>query len=490
MLITVPTYSEAIARVRARIRNNRPDISTLPGSVNGDVFVVPQALSDVQQQALTYYTAVRQALLDLLALKNDPNTIALIAQSLDSTASAVLQDISDSIDRYASNFSEVRKGPVKASGIALLGRSDAPAQDLSVGIGVVARASNGQQFITTGTAIMYAAVGATYFNSDLQLYVIAVPVEATVAGSAGNVVADSLVSLVTPVNGLPLVTNTSNMDLGRDRETDEDFVQRILDKWQAAGKITPAGIRSSITDAQEVGDLYLARPQTSFALRGFGRTDLWVKDRVPEQVTETFSAFNHPTIASALKPTQGPALSLVSVSSGAAFLQTDATSVLQGSVQALDAIRFTTLPVFPVTVTYLRNKRVNDCQEVFNDDTLAPLNYRAPVDVLSAIETPILVRQAPILDVDYTVTIVVLPGRTKSKVVSDVQANLLAFSETLLLGQIVYKTDLNDIVERTVGVLRIAGEPSKFSPSNMSGVLDSVTPDANEAVTLSNINVF
>jgi len=44
-------------------------------------FVVPQALSDVQQQALTYYTAVRQAMLDLLALKNDPNTLALLAQA-------------------------------------------------------------------------------------------------------------------------------------------------------------------------------------------------------------------------------------------------------------------------------------------------------------------------------------------------------------------------------------------------------------------------
>jgi len=96
----------------------------------------------------------------------------------------------------------------------------------------------------------------------------------------------------------------------------------------------------------ESGDLYIARPGTQFNLRGFGVIDVYVQDRVPEVVTETFSAYNHPTIASAIKPTKGPVLSLVSVSSGTAILQFDTTSALRDSVQALDAIRFITARLF------------------------------------------------------------------------------------------------------------------------------------------------
>ena len=490
MLIQVPTFSEAIAVVRSRVRLNRSTLSTLAGSVAGDLYVVPQALSDVQQQALTYYTAVRQALLDLLALKNDANSLALIAQATNSTVAAVLQDISAAIDSYASNVSETRKQPTPANGTASFGRADAPTQDLPVGIGVTVTATNGQQFVTTGAVIMYAAGASSYFDPTEQLYLVAAPVQATVSGSAGNIAVNGLASIVTPVNGLPLVTNLSDFSGGRDLETDEDFVARLLLKWQAVGKITPAGVQLAIADAVSAGSLYLAPPKNPVNLRGFGVTDVWVQNRISETVTEVLSAFNHPTVSNAIKPAKGPALALLSVSSGVAFLQADQSSALQGSVQAQDALRFSTLPSFPVTITYTRNRMVSDAQAVFDDSGQAPLNYVAPTDSLTAVQATLLVRQAPQLLVDYTVAITVLPGYTKALVVSAVQTALINFGDALVLGQPVNVDDLNKIVEGVPGVLRLAGLPIKFSPTNSSGVLSVITPAANSAVVFNNLNIF
>jgi hypothetical protein len=54
----------------------------------------------------------------------------------------------------------------------------------------------------------------------------------------------------------------------------------------------------------------------------------------------------------------------------------------------------------------------------------------------------------------------------------------------------VFLTDLNEIVEQTEGVLRLTGTPSKFAPTTESGVRSSITPAANQYISLVNINIF
>lgn len=486
----VPTLSQSIELIRSRVRSSNKNLNTLPGSVLGDVFVTPQAISDTQQKALTYYNSVLTSLQDLLALESDTNTLALLAAAFNTSVAAVLVDISNSIDRYASNIGETRKQPTKATLPVLFGRVDPPTQDLTVPIGVQVKGSNGQTYVTTGSDIMFAGAASTYYDPDLLLFVISVAAEATLAGSAGNAGVGTITDIITSVSGFTQTTNIETASNGRDLETDTDFVARLLAKWQAIGAVTKAGITASILDNVEVFDVYEAAPRDPFNLRGFGRTDVYIEDRVDEQITETFSAFNHPTIPGAVRPSSLPVTSLSSVNSGVAELQADVSSSLRGSVQSLDAIRFTTNPTFPVTVIYTRNKLVADAQNVFNDNSLAPATQQDPVDTLSATETAILIHEAPQLLIDYTVTITVAPGQVKGQVITAAKTNLLAAAALFKLGQTVFIDDFNKIVEGTLGVLRLAGNPTKFSPSNQAGALDFITPDANEAIVINNLNIF
>lgn len=489
-ILSIPTFSQQVLKVRQRILANRKDISTLPGSVAGDLFVVPQALSDVQQFAVIYYDSASHSVIDLLALKANSTTLALLATALDVTVQDILTDISAQLDKLGANVGLERLQPTKSVGAALLGRVDLLTTDITVPVGTVARSSNGRTYTTTAAVTVLAAQAATYFNTELQLFVIEAPAEATLAGSAGNAPAGTLVALVTPVAGLPQVTNTSVFDGGRDLESDEDFGARILDRWQALGAVTKAGVVSNATEIGGVVSTYLATPGNPLATRGVGTADLFIKDVVPMEVTETFAAYNSPLFADGLRPSTQPVIGIVSTSSGTPFLQRDFSTAISRSVRAQDAIRFSTAPTFPVTVTYLVNKKVQDVQNIYADGTLSPLTYREPLTDLAAIQTTLLVREAPVLSVDYTVSITVLPGFNKAQVIAVVRSNLAAYSSGLGLGQEVFEADLNEIVEQTTGVLRLTGEPSKFAPTNESGVRNSIKPAANQYVSLVNVNIF
>lgn len=489
-LIQVPTYSDIIKKIRARIRAQNKNISTLPGSVAGDLFVVPQALSDVQQYAVIYYDSIQSSVLELLALKQDPQTRALIAQALSITDDDLLADISSQFDRIGKPLGVLRTQPTPATGDALFCRVDPPTSDLTVKVGTVVRSSAGVQYQTMAPAVMYAAQAGSYYNPDLELFAISVPVQAVVAGSNGNSPAGTLVAIVTPVTGLPQVTNITDMDDGRDLESDESYAADILAKWQATGAVTKAGIVASAKNNAQVTGTYLAPPGDPLSVRGVGKTDLYIQNVVETQFTETFSAFNSPLFSDGIRPTNLPLVNLISVSSGTAFPQKDTTTALAASVRSQDAIRFSVPPTFPVTITYTANNRVAQTQNVYDTDSLTPINYQAPTTDAAAVATPLLVKAAPQLSVDYITTITVLPGFIKSQVIPQVQNALATYSSGLTLGQTVYLADLNQIVEQVPGVLRVAGIPSKFAPTTGSGVSQSITPKANAYIVLVNIGIF
>lgn len=489
-IISIPTFSQQIQSVRQRILANRKDISTLPGSVTGDIFVVPQALSDVQQFAIIYYDSASHSVSDLLALKVNAGVLALLATALSVTVNDILVDISNQLDKLGKNVGVTRLQPAKASGSFTLGRTDFPTADITVPVGTVAKSSSGRTYVTTGPVTLYLAGGATYYNPGLQEFVITAPAEAVLAGIAGNTSAETITALVTPVSGLPLVTNLDIFDGGRDLETDEDYGASILAKWQAVGAVTKAGVVENAATFGNATASYLASPGDPLATRGIGKADLFIKGVVEMQVTETFSGYNSPLFADGIRPSSQPVVGVVSASTGTPFLQKDSSTALANSVRAQDAIRFSVAPVFPVTITYLVNKKVQDVQNIYASGEYAPLNYQEPTTDLAAVQTPLLVKAAPVLAVDYTASVTVQPGYNQAQVIAQVQANLAAYSSTLTLGQTVYVDDLNKIVEGTAGVLRLTGEPAKFAPTSSSGVYSSIAPAANQYVSLVNVNIF
>jgi len=493
-VINIQTLDQRMAQIRRRLlQNNANDFSVSPGSVVSDLFISPQAVSDVQQNAISYLVATSLSIVDILALKQDQNTLQLLAQALNTTTTDVLAQLSTFLNNWGENFSEVRKQPTKASGSVKFGRVDPPTQDITIDIGKVVRSSGGVEYQTTASVTMFVASAGSYFDPVLLLYVIEVPIEAVNTGSNGNAPSDSVNTIVTAVEGLPFVTNSAPLTGGSDVETDEDFGDRLLLKWQAVGKLTQAGVEDSVTSlVNGIVDVYVAKTGDPLSVRGSGKTDIYFKGEQVAQATEIFTAFNNPDFPNAVLTANRPVLSVVSVDSGAAVLRQDPGGALAGSVRSRDTIQFTASPVFPVQVTYTYDARVAEVQNVFNDPANAPLNQLDPVDIVSAVRTPILAKRALVIDVDYTVTISVVPGQNPATVKANVAAALAIFSAALKMGSVdgtLFLTDLNQIVEETDGVLRIT-TVSLFAPAGQAGVVDSVVPANNQYARLRNITVF
>jgi hypothetical protein len=341
---------------------------------------------------------------------------------------------------------------------------------------------------------MFAAAAGTYFDPNLLLFVITTTVEAVQVGAAGNVPSGSVTKISTPVEGLPFVTNVDPISGGRNLESDDEFGLRLLSKWQAFGRLTPAGVDFyARTLVSGVEDVYVARTGDPLSLRGDGRTDIWFKNEFPSQQSDIFTAYNHPTIPNAVVPTKKPVLSLTSVSSGVAVLRRDVSGALGGSVQALDYIQFTTDPGFPtpVQVDYVYDARVQQLQDLYNDPQYAPLSQVAATSAAAAARTPLLAKRALVVDIDYTVAIMVVPGANPATVRNDVRDALAVFAAlTYQLGVTAFLTDLNEIVEAVAGVLRISGEPIKFGPTGQAGVVPSVPAPLNGYIRLLNVNIF
>jgi hypothetical protein len=109
--------------------------------------------------------------------------------------------------------------------------------------------------------------------------------------------------------------------------------------------------------------------------------------------------------------------------------------------------------------------------------------------VQTAKDTALLVKESDVLVIDYTATIQAAPGFTKASVVADIKTNIASFNATQKLGGQAFVGDIDKIVEATTGVLRIQGEPTKFSPTNQVGVLNSVQAANNQVLSI-NPNIF
>jgi uncharacterized phage protein gp47/JayE len=86
--------------------------------------------------------------------------------------------------------------------------------------------------------------------------IITTTVEALIAGKSGNVPANTITTITTPIAGLSAVTNTAAATGGRDKETDKELRDRHADVGANSLSSSVNGIRSTIlndvVDAQSV----------------------------------------------------------------------------------------------------------------------------------------------------------------------------------------------------------------------------------------------
>lgn len=170
---------------------------------------------------------------------------AILAQILMLTRAATSSGAD--LDSFFGDFFFYRLPAVSATGAVTFARAT-PTLQAVVPIGqLVSTGPGGIQFLVTTDATNAA------YNANLGGYVLApavasvtVPVAALVAGAAGNVLANTITSFVSPISGVDTVTNSAALTSGADAETDTSFRSRFQDYIIGLRRGTVAAIRAAV----------------------------------------------------------------------------------------------------------------------------------------------------------------------------------------------------------------------------------------------------
>ena len=174
----------------------------------------------------------------------------LILRVLQATRAAT-SDGAD-LDSWMADFSVSRLPALAASGTVTMSRFT-PTAAAFIPTGALVRTADGMQ--------TFAIVPATQhpeFNSMKDGYTLLagvatldVPVQATVPGVSGNVLAASISQLATAVPGIDSVTNAQRLQGGVDTETDSAFRARFTTFIDSRSRATPLAVGYAIANIQQ-----------------------------------------------------------------------------------------------------------------------------------------------------------------------------------------------------------------------------------------------
>jgi uncharacterized phage protein gp47/JayE len=196
------TQSQLAAAMKLSLQISAPDFSVSPGS--------PE---DLIIQAFA------------AALANAEANLNAIQGGLDITSKT-----GDALDRFAADLGYARQQATQATGYVTFSVTTPPLQDIIIPANTQVMATITSAANTSGTP-----VSTIYFLTQFQGTIAAntdtsvtVPIIAKIAGSSGNVAANTITSFAnTPVYGVTAVTNPLPTTGGQDSETDAEFQTRI-----------------------------------------------------------------------------------------------------------------------------------------------------------------------------------------------------------------------------------------------------------------------
>ena len=248
-MATFRSFSEIVSTMIERLGLTQPNLDTKPGTVSRDLFIDLPA-----DQVSRLYSSISRV---------------AERQSLATTAGRDL-------DRLASNFGASRNTGSAASGIVIF-CTNSLMTDISIPSGTTVTARNGVSFRTIGNFVMSnsdknrLAANANRIRKSLNIaginsqYALEVPVQATRAGTTGNV---GSLQVIKANLGFPVsVINLSSMSGGANREIDDSFRSRILSVFSGANIGTSSGYRNSVLGVNGVLDALVVEPGSSLMLR-------------------------------------------------------------------------------------------------------------------------------------------------------------------------------------------------------------------------------
>lgn len=241
-MVTIRSANDIALSLIDFFNTAQPNLDVKPGTVARDLFV-----DSISSQLSLVYNE--------LANISNLQSLRLVSGS--------------DLDNLAQNFGATRKAAAQSSGVALFTFASIPAT-ISINAGNIVTASTGATFsVINGVSVdptqlnSYRSVAVKYQNNLNFLnitdqYAVEVTVQATTAGSAGNIAAYSITSTTIP--GVSNVTNVAPFTGGSDQETDATFRNRVLAIFSGANVGTALGYTNvalaasaSVDDAIVVG---------------------------------------------------------------------------------------------------------------------------------------------------------------------------------------------------------------------------------------------
>lgn len=368
------TLAQIESSLATSIEGQDPSIDTVKGPVF-DLFIRPQA-AQLRATELLYDDLSRRYSLDYV-LTQDESVLVL----------------------YGANHG-VRKGAGRAaSGNVIFFTFSALAPDDTIVIpaGTIVSTSDPTiAFRTTRDVFIVGSSLASYFNAAQRRYEVRAPVEALGTGELFDLPPRRITQLLSSVDGIDGVVNTTRLEGGSEAESNARFGRRIRAKFNGLALGSGDGLRSLIQNfnTASIEDVALIFSTDYDNFRRRTRRAAWDVYIIGSEADEAETTYVGDGLTRSFALPLTPALGVTSVtvngfSTNFTFVP-DTTDQFRSSTQANDRVELATIPALNdvVVITYSYDKLITDTQNYV--DRLAVELYRADILVRKAI--PIAIR--------------------------------------------------------------------------------------------------
>jgi len=290
------------------IYRQRPEIKVEPGSVTRDLFIDPFSTESQRIRFITDFLHRAQSFASLLTIDDPNNSGTSIAVGQSSYKRALKQAfhlindpdvqsiIDQAFDKIASNFGVSRRSGVRARGEVVFYTTKRPSSSITIPIGTTS-SGGGVQFRTTSVAEISLERIASFFSSTTGRYSVRVPVQASSAGSSGNVGVGQIRTIVVGPTGLNVNNEVSTFG-GKNQETNRELATRTIRALSSVDSGTHQGYFNTAIDVTGVTEVVVVDAGDDLIWRDFdldakvhrgGKVDVWVRGTQENTITDSFA---------------------------------------------------------------------------------------------------------------------------------------------------------------------------------------------------------
>jgi len=290
----------------------QPTLSLIPGSTVREVHIEPFAnemqkayfLMDFVHRAKSF-----SALLQIddpgltgtsIPVSNSQYKQALKAALSLSTDAATQGLIDSAFDSLAKNFGIPRLGSRPSVVNQTFYTTTKPTRDLIVAQNAIVSSSTvstAPRYRAKGAATLTAANAQSFYNQDTRRYEIKVQMFADTPGSAGNIPAGSIDTVVSGASGFNTINEVA-ADFGRDVQSNLELAESAQNALSSLDTGTEGGYEENSISVPGVLETRVIKSGDPFMMRDYdevrkkhigGKVDIYVKGTLERTTTETFA---------------------------------------------------------------------------------------------------------------------------------------------------------------------------------------------------------